>query len=360
MTFAILKLTSTLLAAACAIQAAPVADRGCIGDACNRSIQSGNVNLGSTTNIVPITQVTPITRYQPIVQSFAPIVQSENACDDNFVDNGLSDPTLPRSMQFNSLNRGNSLAYGQSSDLDMLSMFPRRRFNSNADGFTRFGRSTFMDRMNDARFNSDFVRFAPGRINRVNIDNVNNNRLNFDDINIDRFNVNHFSKRDIVGSDDDQLDVDAIKSDCVPSATESCDQSLPIGSTNMGSYVEVKPSQRILPSTVYQGRVQSLDTNIQSAPAQESTLSRSNVNMGSNTFIQPVTKVIPNTTYQPSVSQKATSIEAAGPLDLNLARSSVTLGSSVLIRPTTTVEPLTVFQPTIQSLPFVINDEGCA
>ncbi|KAG0261279.1 hypothetical protein BG011_001167, partial [Mortierella polycephala] len=49
----------------------------CPGNLCSQSIDSGNVNIGSTTSIVPITEVTPITRYQPYVEAYAPIVNSE-------------------------------------------------------------------------------------------------------------------------------------------------------------------------------------------------------------------------------------------------------------------------------------------
>ncbi|KAF9346238.1 hypothetical protein BGX26_002281 [Mortierella sp. AD094] len=296
MTSAILKITSTLLIVACVVQAAPVAERNCVGDACNQSVQSGKVNLGSTTNVVPVTQVVPITRYQPV---------------------------------------------GPGEDMTM--MLPYNRFHYNMDRFDRY------DRMHGFNFNPRFNR------GDMDFDSISRNRFNLGNV-----NVNHFSKRDSMKSDEDQMDMHNVKDDCVPSATESCEQSLPISRTDMGSYVSVKPSNVILPSTVYHGRVQSKAADVDAAPAQHSSLSRQHVSLGSNTMIQPMTKVLPQTTYQPSVSQKATTIEAAGLSDLSLARSSVSLGSSVTIRPTTTVEPLTIFQPSIQSLPFVITDEGCA
>ncbi|KAF9105774.1 hypothetical protein BGX27_009441 [Mortierella sp. AM989] len=339
----ILKITSTLLIVACTVQSIPVAGRSCVGDACNQSIQSGNVNLGSSTNVVPVTQVTPITRYQPIVQSYAPIVQAETVC-------------------------GN-LPFRQDPGAGMM----MNRFRYNMNQIDRSGRFPFADRMSDPRFNSDMVqfggsynRFYPGNINRINIDDININRFNrfyLDDTNIHHLNlgdvnINRLNKRDLIKSDEDQLK-HGIKPECVPSATETCEQNLPISTTDMGSNVEVKPSNVILPSTVYQGHVQSVAAEIDAAPAQQSSLSRSNVNLGSNTMIQPVTKVFPETTFQPSVRQKATTIQAAEVSDQSLGRSSVSLGSSVTIRPTTTVEPLTVYQPRIKSLPFLIIDEGC-
>ncbi|KAF9205579.1 hypothetical protein BGZ49_003833 [Haplosporangium sp. Z 27] len=333
MTFAILKITSALLVVACAVQAAPIVERSCVGDACNQSIRSGNVNLGSTTNIVPVTQVVPITRYQPIVQSYAPIVQSETSCDDD----NLYD------TQYLSPSYGNYMHYRQGSDADMMMMPPYDHFRYNMDRFdmghyNSFDRLPYMDRMNNWRFDRDNTRF-------------NSNNRNF----------NRVNKRDVAKSDEeDQMNMHNVKSDCVPSETDSCEQSLPVSTTDMGSYVTVKPTNAILPSTVYQGHVKSESAEIDAAPAQYSSLSRSHVNLGSNTMIEPVTKVLPHTTYQPSVSQKATTIEAVGPSDQSLARSSVSMGSSVTIRPTTFVEPQTIFQPSIQSLPFVISDEGCA
>ncbi|KAF9403277.1 hypothetical protein BGZ94_004658, partial [Podila epigama] len=59
-----------------AAQAAPMGGQ-CPGSACSQSASSGDVQISSSTNIVPITEVTPITRYQPIVLANAPIVQSE-------------------------------------------------------------------------------------------------------------------------------------------------------------------------------------------------------------------------------------------------------------------------------------------
>ncbi|KAG0370602.1 hypothetical protein BC939DRAFT_498306 [Gamsiella multidivaricata] len=147
--------------------------------------------------------------------------------------------------------------------------------------------------------------------------------------------------------------------ECIPSATQSCEQTLATSTADMGSLVKVEPSTVVLPSTVYQGHVKSQEAKIYAAEAQHTDLKHQNVDMGSNTFIQPVTKVIPHTTYQPSVDQMTTMIHAAPAQDQSLARSSVSLGSTVTIRPVTKVEPLTIFQPKIESLPFIIHDAAC-
>jgi len=163
--------------------------------------------------------------------------------------------------------------------------------------------------------------------------------------------INRFAKRAKETSAEEE---------CIPSATQTCEQTVPGSTTDMGSDVTATPSNVVLPSTVYQGHVQSKGPEIEAAAAESKQLSQSNVNLASDTHIEPVTKVFPETTYQPSVEQKATMIEADVPESQSLDRSSVSLGSSVTVRPTTTVEPLTVFQPKIKSLPFIIHDEGCA
>ncbi|KAG0296001.1 Adaptor for signal transduction [Dissophora globulifera] len=271
--------------------AAPVLDRSqCVGGQCNQAVQSGNVDIGSSTNIVPVTQVTPITRYQPIVQAYAPIVDSEcSGGDASFF------PSL----------YGGKYGYG-SFGYSPYGYFPHHRYNMHP--------RPSMDMM------PGFMGGA-GLVKRRNIASM--------------------------------------KENCVPSATETCEQNVPGSSTNLGSYVTAEPSNVVLPSTVYQGHVQSQAADIEAAAAQHTTLSHSNVDIGSHTYIQPVTKVLPQTTYQPSVDQKATVIDAAAPEHESLARSSVSLGSSVTVRPTTKVEPLTVYQPSIQSLPFLILDESC-
>ncbi|KAG0001222.1 hypothetical protein BGZ80_008678 [Entomortierella chlamydospora] len=329
MTFTILKIASTLLIVACAVQAAPVAERDCVGDACSQSVQSGKVNLGSTTNIVPVTQVVPITRYQPVVQAYAPIVQAEADCDER----GESYYDSSRPSQYIWPHHGHYMNYYPGPGEEMMTMYPYRRYGDYMD---RYGR---MHRLHD------ITRFNRGDMDS---ENISGNRL---------------GKRHVAPEkseeEEGQMGMQDTKEGCVPSATESCEQSVPISKTDMGSFVSVQPSNVILPSTVYQGHVQSKEANVYAAPEQHNTLAHHHVELGSNTMIQPVTKVFPQTTYQPSVDQKATTIEAAEQSDLSLARSSVSLGSSVTIRPTTTVEPLTIFQPSIKSLPFLITDEGC-
>ncbi|KAG0091392.1 hypothetical protein BGZ92_000795 [Podila epicladia] len=88
MTF-ILKVASAIVAFACVANAVPL---GCPSGACYEAAHSGQVDVGSTTNIQPVTNVVPVTRYQPVVQAFAPIVQS--ACPGTLASHGLlsSDP----------------------------------------------------------------------------------------------------------------------------------------------------------------------------------------------------------------------------------------------------------------------------
>ncbi|KAF9919853.1 hypothetical protein BGZ65_011756, partial [Modicella reniformis] len=74
-----LKIASALVLAILSVQAAPSAKRQFPGTACDQNVHSGNVDINSFTNIVPVTDVTPITRFQPIVKTFAPLVDSECA-----------------------------------------------------------------------------------------------------------------------------------------------------------------------------------------------------------------------------------------------------------------------------------------
>ncbi|KAF8925192.1 hypothetical protein EDD21DRAFT_367541 [Dissophora ornata] len=287
MAFSVVKITSALLAVGCIVQAVPVLERRCVGNQCYQSAHSGNVDIGSSTNITPVTQVTPITRYQPIVQAYSPVVQSD--CEEG-------------SSYMPSLYGGISPGYGSY----------RYYMHPSMGGMMMLGDNS-----------------GPGGMS----------------------GLGRLQKRHHLGSQ--------AQEECVPTETETCEQSVPGSTTDLGSYVTARPNNVVLPSTVYQGHVQSHAADILAAPAEHTELSHSNVDLGSNTYIQPVTKVIPQTTYQPSVDQKATTIEAAAPEDQSLERSSVSLGSSVTVRPVTSVEPVTVFQPSIQSLPFLISDEGC-
>ncbi|GJJ77260.1 hypothetical protein EMPS_09619 [Entomortierella parvispora] len=325
MTAFIIKISAAILAFTCAIHAAPL-DRRCAGSECSQSLSSGNVNLGSTTNISPITQVTPITRYQPIVQSFAPIVESENNCAEESLPSSMVDPMLYPDRRF----YPNSM-YGHG----MYSGDDRFRFNVNRVG--ELSRLRFMNRMGYLNHGDlgglDSYAVGTRNLNAIGTPVINNSGI--------------ISKRTLMTPE------------CVPSEFNSCEQSLPVSSTDMGSLVTALPSDVVLPNTVYQGHVQSKEAEIAAAPVQHSTLRQSNVNLGSHTMILPITKVVPSTVYQPEVNQKATVVEMAPQQDQSLGRSSVSLGSTVTIRPTTTVEPLTIFQPKIQSLPFIIHDEAC-
>ncbi|KAI1300372.1 hypothetical protein EDD11_006237 [Mortierella claussenii] len=65
-----------ILLVACTTKAFPLQRAG---GTCEQSAGSGNINLGSSTNIAPVIQVRSIIRYQPGVKMNAPIVQSDCA-----------------------------------------------------------------------------------------------------------------------------------------------------------------------------------------------------------------------------------------------------------------------------------------
>ncbi|KAF9184212.1 hypothetical protein BGZ51_003499 [Haplosporangium sp. Z 767] len=140
----------------------------------------------------------------------------------------------------------------------------------------------------------------------------------------------------------------------------SCVSLIPPQTVDMGSQVMIQPTNEILPTTTYQGKIESLESSIEAAPGMSSSLPQHNVNLGSNVVIQPVTTVYPDTTYQPIVNQLSTSIYAAEQYDESLPQSSVLLGSNVHIQPHVSVVPLTTFQPSIKSKPLIINVEPCS
>ncbi|KAF9911501.1 hypothetical protein EC991_003303 [Linnemannia zychae] len=303
----ILKLTLALAAIACAIQAAPLASQ-CEGTACYQAAHSGSVQVGSVTNIVPETNVIPVTRLQPIVKVHTAIVDSDCTQQRQAGLLGIGGSSFPDRQSLDFVRSGNAMPFG---------MMSRERIGRVGD----LSVARFMDRMNS------FDRtMNPSSINTAMMMKRNQGQP-------------------------------MLRPDCVPSATDNCVLNIPTSTTDMGSTVTASPSNIILPSTVYQGKVKSGAADVYAAEATDTALPGQRVNLGSDTFIQPVTKVIPSTTYQPSVDQKATMVEAAPAVDQSLGRSSVSLGSSVYIRPTTTVEPLTIFQPKVQSLPFIINSE---
>ncbi|KAF9353118.1 hypothetical protein BGX26_009093 [Mortierella sp. AD094] len=317
MTFLSLKAASTLVLALAVAQAAPLAARSCSGAECNQSVNSGNVQLGSTTNITPITDITPITRYQPIVQAYAPIVHSE--CDTGLEDGCNSDYG---DYDYSGLGRSDLgySNYGYSrlgySDIGNpgLGYYGQTRHYSPIGGL--YGRRRFLKRSSDDQSASQ---------------ESGSGSLLF----------NQFQSPDC------------------QAGQEGCETSVPAQNVDLGSHVSIQPTNQVYPSTTYQNHVQSLDANIDASEAQSSNLPQQKVDLGSNVSIQPTTKVLPQTTYQPSVNQLTTSIQAAPQQDQSLPQSSVQLGSHVSIAPSVQVHPLTTFQSSITSLPFIINSEPC-
>ncbi|KAG0320294.1 hypothetical protein BGZ97_000299 [Linnemannia gamsii] len=294
----VIKIASAIAVFACAIQAVPFLSERCSGAACYQAATAGSVSAGSLTNVIPETNIIPVTRLQPVVKVHAALVQSD--CDS-------AQPYL--------LGMGSSQYYGgQGMVLPSMGSGP-----------------AFGGYMGSLRFMQHMNRLARGPTTM-------NTQF-----------VNPMMKR--------RLRQPMMRPDCVPSATDDCVQTIPASTTDMGSTVTAVPENVILPSTTYQGKVESAAADVYAAEATHTRLPGQSVNLGSDTKIQPVTKVFPSTTYQPSVDQKATLVDAAPAVDQSLGRSSVTLGSSVYIRPTTTVEPLTIFQPKVQSLPFIIHSE---
>ncbi|KAF8981073.1 hypothetical protein BGZ52_003239 [Haplosporangium bisporale] len=312
MTFKIASALALLVLA----QAAPLVAR-CVGSACDQAAQSGNVEIGSTTNIAPVTNVTPITNYQPIVQANAPIVQSD--CYNSHGYGGFGDYGLDLG------------GLGGHGDLGGYGGF------GGYGGIGGYGMGgLYSNRL--ARFS----RYGYGR--------GLNKRAAMDDTSA----MDQAPQGNLLFSQFQSPSASA----CAP-GDSACVANLPQQTVDLGSSVSAVPQTNVMPTTTYQSQVQALDSNIQAAPAQQNSLPQQSVNLGHNTFIQPTTQVLPQTSYQPTVNQLTTDIQAAPVQDQSLPQSSVQLGSSVNIAPSVTVTPLTTFQPSIQSLPIIINSAPC-
>jgi hypothetical protein len=320
------KFVSVVVAFVSAIQAAPLS-RCCSCHDCQQSVSSGTANLGSVTKIVPVTDVTPITRLQTIVNSYPPIVQY--VCPEPLATGRIL--TSPQ---------GGTLAPAAT----VLQASGDNRFGLNSDYIRRQSRERFLNRLS-ARYGLSPPNSTGGGVGDVGKAQ------------------RPYKRNDIIPEAKARPESDPgvvhPAAACVPSATQSCEQTVPASTTDMGSIVQAEPSTTVLPSTIYQGHVQSKAAEVIAAEAQHTELSKSQVNLGSNTLVQLVTQVVPSTVYQPSVARKATLIEAAAAEHQSLPKSSVTLGSTVVVRPVTRIEPWTILQPKIKSLPFIIHDEGC-
>ncbi|KAG0250704.1 hypothetical protein DFQ27_009234 [Actinomortierella ambigua] len=291
---------------ACLSSATPIPS-ACQGDACEQSVQSGNVQLGSTTTIVPQTNVIPITNYQPIVRAGSPIVLADNLCAGS---TALYNPYC-------------LMGGGGSGPIGM-----------GGGGPMGMGRNVRMGPFIGGGFGG--AGFMPGRLAPMMMRGMGRRRGPL------------MMKRD-------QHYEKGLKPGCVPSATVSCELEVPGGAVDMGSYVTAAPKVDVAPSTVYQGTVQANAAEIEAAPAAHASLSQESVNLGGHVAIQPVTAVRPEHTYEPAVTSLPTVVDAAAASYQALDQSSVSLGSTVRVQPTTTVRPLTIYQPSIKSLPFKIT-----
>ncbi|KAK3821383.1 MAG: hypothetical protein J3Q66DRAFT_438251 [Benniella sp.] len=321
MVFAALRISFALaLVAALTVQAAPILPNQAsdiLESTCSQNVDSGEVSIASTINTVPVTNVTPINRYQPIIQTFAPIVDSQ--CDfDPLFDTSIADISNP--------GAGIGLNIGGAAD--------------GSNNLLELG----MDTSNVPGLGA-LIGMTP---------NIANNLLG---LGMDASNLS-VGARSMLRRRQLEPSTNPGASATAPSDV-ACQTSIPPQTVDMGSSVTMVPSTAVSPSTVYQAAVQSLESNIDAAPAQSSDLPQQNVDLGSNVSIQPTTQVLPQTTYQPAVQQLSTDIQATPQQDQSLPQSSVQLGSSVQITPTVSVRPLTIFQPSIQSLPFIIDVAPC-
>ncbi|KAG0083183.1 hypothetical protein BGZ92_011007 [Podila epicladia] len=325
-----LSLACALVACAAAIPILPPDASACpTGQICNQSIDSGIVSVGSSVSAVPVTQVTPITNYQPVVHALAPIVTSE--CN-NILGGGLGGLGGMGDLGLRGGHAGN-LGIGGNLGLEGG---PPGGFGGNFAGDLGLGGGI------PGRLGGNFagsLGLGGGLSGGIG--------GNFAGPGLAGIGANgggQMRKRKMkrqFGLPAGTTDASFLQStdpaaSCAPSDV-ACIANLPQQTVDLGSAVTAVPQTNVLPSTTFQSQVQSLDSNIQAAPAQQSSLPEQSVNMGHSTFIQPTTQVLPQTSYQPTVNQLTTEIQAAAVQDQSLPQSS----------------------PTIQSLPFIINAAPC-
>lgn len=245
MTIALIKATTTLLALTCAIQAVPL---GCTGNACYQVASSGNMNLGSATNISPVTQVTPITRYQPIVQGLTPIVQSDcsqglggSTFGSSMLDLGLRQPLFMKRRLGGSKQRRPACVPSAADSCDM----------SLDSGTTELGSSVIAVPSNVVQPSTVYQGHVQSQAHQV----------------------------------------------FAAPAEHTC---LDASNVDLGSNVLIQPTTHVIPNTVYQPSVENKDTIIESEDGGRN-LARSSVELGSHTTIRPTTYVEPLTVIRPKI-----------------------------------------------------------
>ncbi|KAG0350407.1 hypothetical protein BG005_010087 [Podila minutissima] len=241
------KATATLLSLTCVIQAVPL---DCAGNACYPA-SSGNVNVGSATNIFPVTNVTPITRYQPIVQGLAPIVQSE--CS-----HGFGSP-LGSSM----------LGLGLRQPL-----FTKRHMSSEK-----------------TRLRADCVPSAADSCEPLD------------------------SGTTQLGSSVTAVPSNVVlpSTSQAPEVLASPAEHTVLGASNvdLGSAL-IQPATHVVPSTVYQPSFEHKGTIVESETGEHQNLARSSVELGSQTTIRPTTYVEPLTVIRPKIKTLPADVSELG------------------------------------------------
>ncbi|KAG9065196.1 hypothetical protein KI688_002519 [Linnemannia hyalina] len=354
-----------------------------VDSSCYQNVHSGNVDVGSVVNAVPITQVTPVTQYQPIVQTLAPIVDSAYDCDYDLFGGGSGlygggSGLYGGSGLGGSLYGGSDhsmLGFGFGSNTGQGGMM--RRSDLKAAGFEGFG-GTPMDaatlpNVRGPAVPTGEVMSSGGGVFGFNAlrdpqsvpqggpmgpqggpmgpQGGSMNPQGGPQSEGPQFGSQGGSQFDIQGDSQDPTQ-------CAPNDI-ACQLSIPSQTVDMGSSTLINPSTSVFPSTAYQPQVQSLESDIFSTPTQDKILPQQSVGLGSDVFIQPTTSVNPETVYQPSVLQFATDVQAIPQDDQSLPQSSVQLGSTVQIIPTVHVRPITTFQSMVKSLPVIIQAEPC-
>ncbi|KAG0237522.1 hypothetical protein BGW42_000732 [Actinomortierella wolfii] len=301
----ILKISASLALFICAANAVPLYEgadfgdfgSGCAGGACEQSVNSGSVQLGSSTTIFPETNVIPITRYQPYVKSYAPIIDSE--CDYPFGGYGGNG------------RYGGYGGYGGYIDYGNFELGSRGLSN------------LFKRQMDPSLQMQQQTQVAPDCVPSATVSC---------DIPLPQSNVEMGSQVGIVPSTQVmpqifyQGAVQSLAANINAAAAEA--SVLPQESVNLGSNVDIQPVTQVLPQTFYQPVLNSLATDIQAAPAQDYNLPQSSATLGSTVGIVPVTTVRPLTVFQPSIQSLPFIINAQTNCEQGLSSGALLPGAA--------------------------------
>ncbi|KAF9431184.1 hypothetical protein BGZ76_000517, partial [Entomortierella beljakovae] len=295
----ILRVTLALALVAVATQAAPLSSIGDIDPTsdlggfgpnapCSQNVDSGSTLLESTVNAIPITNITPIHRYRPVIQSFAPIVQSQcGQITDDLFDSSFESDGSPYLNEYDGYNNNLSRRDMTPSDFPQ-DVIVDASFQPSSDAIEPNYNMDLQQEQEQEQESCDTM---------VPQQNIDLGSL-----------INMIPSTNVAPSTLYEPQVQSLESNI--QATPSQLSSLPQQNVNLGSDVDIQPSTHVFPQTVYEPEVHQLTAAIAAAPQQDQSLAQSSVQLGSHVQIVPAVNVQPFTVYQPRVQSLPAIVEA--------------------------------------------------